>query len=63
MNSFDLPSYSSNSRKKCPLRILPISLEEGGVLKVVLPGKEANNLLWGRKGLPAGPGVRGNYMN
>ena len=33
----------------------------GGGLGVVLPGRGANNLPWGKKDLPGGPGVRANY--
>ena len=29
----------------------------GGVLEVVLPGREANDLPWGRKDFSGGPGV------
>ena len=34
----DLPSYGSNSKKRCTLRLLSMCLEEGGVLEIVLPG-------------------------
>ena len=35
--------------------------KEGEVLETVLPGRGANDLSWGRKGLLGGPGVGGNY--
>ena len=39
-----------------------INKKEGG-LEVVLPGKEANYLPWGRKDLPVVPEVGGNYTD
>ena len=33
------------------------------ILEVVLPGRGANDLPWGRKDLPWGPGVEGNYTD
>ena len=32
-------------------------------LEVVLPGREAKDLPWGRKGLLGGPGIGGNYID
>ena len=32
-------------------------------LEVVLPGRGANDLSRGRKGLPRGPGIGGNYTD
>ena len=37
--------------------------KEGGVLEAVLPGRGANDLPSGRKGLPGGQGVGGNYTD
>ena len=37
--------------------------KEGGVLKVVLPKRWADDLPWGRKGLPWGTWVGGNYTD
>ena len=34
-----------------------VSRKNGGVLEAVLPGKEANDISWGRKGLLGGTGV------
>ena len=39
LNSSDLPSYGSELRKRYPLRLLPIRLEEGGVFEIILPGR------------------------
>ena len=33
------------------------------VLTVVLPGRDANELSWERKGFPWGPGLGGNYTD
>ena len=41
---------------------MSISLERR-VLEVVLPEREANDLSWGKKGLPGGSGVGGNYTD
>ena len=38
-------------------------MSRGGVLEVVLLGKETNDLPWGRKGLSGGPGEGGNYID
>ena len=51
MNSPDLPSYGTNSRKRLTLRLLSM-YKEGGAFEVVLPGKRANQLPQGRKSLP-----------
>ena len=44
LNSSDLPSYGSNSRKRYTLRLLSMCLEDGEVLEVVLPGRGTNEL-------------------
>ena len=40
-----------------------VNRKEGGVLEVVLPGRGAYDLLSGRKNLPGGLGVGGNYTD
>ena len=40
-----------------------ISSEKEGVLEAALPGRGACDLPWGRKGLPRGPGLGGNYTD
>ena len=37
--------------------------EKGGVLEVVLPMRGANDLPWGKKCFPGGPGLGGNYTD
>ena len=38
-----------------------VSRKTEGVLEVAPPGRGPNELPWGRKGLPGGPGIGGNY--
>ena len=38
-------------------------LERDKALEVVPPGRGANDVPWGRKDLPAGPGIGGNYTD
>ena len=40
-----------------------VNRKREGVLEAVLPGKGANDLPWGRKGLPGEPEVWGNYTD
>ena len=40
-----------------------VNRKAGGVLEVVLPGRGAYDLLSGRKDLPGGLGVGGNYTD
>ena len=51
LNSFDLPSYGSESRKRYILRLLWICLEEVNVLKIALCRRRQMNYLvtWGKK--------------
>ena len=37
--------------------------EKGGVLEVVLPMRGANDLPWGKKCFPGGPGLGRNYTD
>ena len=40
-----------------------VNRKRGGVLEVDLPGRGANCLPWGRKGLPEGLGIGRNYTD
>ena len=50
LNSFDIPSYGSESRKKYTLRILSMCLREEGGLEIALPDRAQMTYL-GRKRL------------
>ena len=50
----------------CELRYLKlreVNRKRGGGSEVLLPGRGANELPWGRNGLPGGPRVGGNYTD
>ena len=56
-----MPSYGSKSKKMYTLTLLSMCLGEVEVLEVVLHGRWANDLSWGKNYFPGGPGVSGNY--
>ena len=56
-----MPSYGSKSKKMYTLRLLSMCPGEVEVLEVVLHGRRANDLSWGKNYFPGRPGVDGNY--